>query len=110
MPDRWSDQDWPDVETASHSPAPGPAPPAHESPAHEPPAPAFTEDLGSDKRTVDRIGIRVVVDERAPAEEVAEELANFYRLLNEYHIAVGGSGLRIEDWKTKTRDGVKAGV
>jgi len=39
------------------------------------------------------------VDEFADTEEVADALANLCYALNAYHIAAGGNGLAIDEWR-----------
>ena len=54
----------------------------------------------------ERLVLRVTVGEFAPIDEVADELVNLYRALNEAHIAGGGQGLIVDDWELFIGQGV----
>lgn len=54
----------------------------------------------------ERLIIRLEVCEFAPLNEVADEVANLYRALNDAHVAGGGSGLVVDDWELFVEQGV----
>ena len=56
------------------------------------------------------LSIQVVVPDSASEKQVTEELIDLFQSLNEYHIAYGGNGLKIEDFQTFVRDGILVGA
>jgi hypothetical protein len=72
-----------------------------------------TEGLDTTSATQDeshRLIIHADIGEFVPEDETVEGLINLYRSLNAYHIALGGSGLVIDDWQILTREHVPAEV
>ncbi len=84
--------------------------------AGEVPFDRVTLDITLDEATLDQINqavlrvkrrlspteslvLTIKTSEDTPVEEAAEEIANLIQALNEYHIALGGSGLEIDDWE-----------
>jgi hypothetical protein len=55
--------------------------------------------LDEEQGDTDRLVIRLSIGEFAPLDEVATELVKLYKALNEAHIAGGGQGLVVDDWK-----------
>ena len=58
----------------------------------------------------ERLLLRVDVAEGADDDEVVDGIVELYRALNKYHIACGGRGLTIEDWRMFVREGAGKGV
>jgi Domain of unknown function (DUF1830) len=46
-----------------------------------------------------RIILHIEVSDDAPSDMVALEVSNLCKAINAYHIACGGNGLAIDDWK-----------
>ena len=59
--------------------------------------------------SVRRLGIGIDVGEFTPADEASDLLAQLYDALNRYHIASGGSGLTVEDWRVLSASCVGVG-
>ena len=54
--------------------------------------------------------LRVTMGEFVPEDDAVRLLVDLYRAMNEYHIAGGGQGLVIDDWKIMAEAGCPAGV
>ena len=61
------------------------------------------------KQTPDRLAIHAEVEAGTDQDQVIDGLVELYRALNAYHIACGGSGLVIDDWKVFVTDAVLVG-
>ena len=59
---------------------------------------------------LERLVLTAYVDESVDDDTLVEGIVELYRALNRYHIACGGSGLTIDDWRILVRAGVPGGV